>query len=380
MSGLLRVKLRRDLRASWSRLTLMVIAIAISLTVFGGVVLARAASTRETRDAYTSTEPASATILLDEPVSTEQMADIVEQVRSLPGVIEATGRTQFSSAVVVNGMPRGMPMQLFAATPDDAMRMVRFEITGATWPPSPNEIFVARDALAVLGISVGDTLGVETPSGETIELTVAGTVYDPSLSPAAQEQTGRAYISTAALAASGRPVELDQLKLQVAEPGQTTPSENRQAIIPVARNVGDWLRSEYGLSVREIQVPPPYKHPHQWQVDSLLVALLAGGLAALLLSTILVANMLNNLFSQQIPQIGIMKAVGARSGRIARQYIAMTIVVAVAATALAVPAATYIGRSAADYFLGSSASTRQTWPLRGGLTRSSSPSDSGSHH
>ena len=44
------------------------------------------------------------------------------------------------------------------------------------------------------------------------------------------------------------------------------------------------------------------------------LSLLAGGAAALLLSTILVANMLNNLFTQQIPQIGIMKAVGARSG------------------------------------------------------------------
>lgn len=350
MSGLLRVKLRRDLRASWSRLALMVIAIAISLTVFGGVVLARAVSTRETRDAYTSTEPASATLLLDEPVGTQQMAGVVEEVRSVPGVTAATGRTQFSSEVAVNGLPRGLPLQLFVATPDDPMAMVRFEITGGAWPPSPDEIFIARDALAVLGISIGDTVGIETPSGEPVELTVAGTVYDPSLSPAAQEQTGRAYVSTEALAPPGE-AELDQLKIQVTEPGEATPTGDRDAIIAVARQVGQWLSSEYGLSVREIQVPPPYEHPHQWQVDSLLVALLAGGLAALLLSTILVANMLSNLFSRQIPQIGIMKAIGARSGRIAGQYVTMTIVVAVAATALAIPAATSIGRAAAGYFL-----------------------------
>ena len=39
-----------------------------------------------------------------------------------------------------------------------------------------------------------------------------------------------------------------------------------------------------------------------------------GARAAVLLSAILVANMLNGVFTQQIPQIGIMKAIGARSG------------------------------------------------------------------
>jgi putative ABC transport system permease protein len=40
VSGLLTVKLRRDLRGSWSRFALMVVAIAVSLTVFGGVLYA----------------------------------------------------------------------------------------------------------------------------------------------------------------------------------------------------------------------------------------------------------------------------------------------------------------------------------------------------
>ncbi|TMR17358.1 ABC transporter permease, partial [Nonomuraea turkmeniaca] len=92
----------------------------------------------------------------------------------------------------------------------------------------------------------------------------------------------------------------------------------------------------------------PYAHPHQWQADVLLLSLMAGGAAALLLSTILVATMLNNLFTQQIPQIGIMKAIGASSGRIARLYLAMILLVAAAATALALVPATLIGR----YLLG----------------------------
>ncbi|MDQ4102760.1 MAG: ABC transporter permease, partial [Actinomycetota bacterium] len=135
-------------------------------------------------------------------------------------------------------------------------------------------------------------------------------------------------------------------------PGQAKPSRDRDAIVALASDVGEWLRREHGLAIREIQVPEPYKHPHQWQADALLLSLLAGGAAALLLSTILVANMLNNLFTQQIPQIGIMKAMGARSGNIGRLYLAMTLFVAAAATLLALAPSILLGRLAVGNFLG----------------------------
>jgi putative ABC transport system permease protein len=351
-TSLLNVKLRRDLRASWSRFALMVIAIAVSLTVFGGVFLARGVTARETRNAYLSTEPASATILLEEPIGAEQMADLAAEVRRWPGVIEATGRTQFNSDVEVNGRPRFFPLQVFVVAPDDPMRIANFEIEQDSWPPSPDEIFVDGDTLALVGMAIGDTVTIETPSGEPRQLGVAATVDDPSLSPSPQEQTGRGYLSSASLVSSGAQPVFDQLKLLVADPGETTPSRDRDAIVAVADDIGHWLQRDQGLAVREIQVPPPYEHPHQWQADTLTIALLIGGAAALLLSTILVANMLNTLFTQQIPQIGIMKAIGARSGRITRQYLAMTLAVAAAATLIALGPAILIGRAGADLFVG----------------------------
>jgi putative ABC transport system permease protein len=353
VSGPLAVKLRRDLRASWSRFALMVVAVAVSLTVFGGVLAAWATMGRESSRAYMATEPASATILLDRPIDAERMAAIAAQARQRPGVIEAAGRTQFTGDVQVNGRLREIPLQVFVATPDDPMRMAKFDTQQqGSWPPSPGEIFIGEDSLGLLEVAVGDTVTVQTPGGERVRLRVAGTVYDPSLSPAPQEQTSRGYLSTASLPTSGgRPV-LDQLKLQVADPGRTTPSRDRDAVVAVAGEVGTWLQRERGLAVREIQVPEPYAHPHQWQADALLLSLLAGGAAALLLSTILVANMLNNLFTQQIPQIGIMKAIGARSVRIGRLYVAMTLLVAAAATLLALGPAILLGRGLAGQAFG----------------------------
>ncbi|MDQ3717018.1 MAG: FtsX-like permease family protein [Actinomycetota bacterium] len=352
MTSLLSVKLGRDLRASWSRFLLMVLAIAISLTTFAAVLFAWAAAGRETSGAYASTEPASATYLLDEAIDAEQMARIAAEVGRQPGVIEAIGRTQFISEVEVDGQLLEIPLQVFVAAPDDPMRMVMFFMQERSWPPSAGEIFLGGDSMSLLGVSVGDTITIQAPNGEPLRLRIADTVYDPSLSPAPQEQTGRAYLSSAALATSAGPAAFDQLKIQVAAQGAQTPSRDRGAIVAVSGDVGAWLEREYGLAIREIQVPKPYAHPHQWQADALLLSLLAGGAAALVLSTMLVANMLNNLFTQQIPQIGIMKAIGARSGRIARLYLAMTLLVAGAATLLALAPAILLGRVAVGNFLG----------------------------
>jgi putative ABC transport system permease protein len=352
VSSLLTVKLRRDLRATWSRYLLMVVAIAVSLTVFGGVLSAWAVMSRETSRAYLGTEPASATILLDQAIDAGQMAAIAAEARTRPGVIEATGRTQFTSEVGVNGAVRDIPLQVFVAAPDDAMRMAKFEVQQGSWPPSAGEVFLGRDSLRLLDAAVGDTVTVTPPGGEPVRLRVAGVVYDPSLAPAPQEQAGHSYLSTASLAETGNQPVLDQLKIQVAGSGQARPSRDRDAVVAVASDVGAWLQRERGLAIREIQVPEPYAHPHQWQADALLLSLLTGGGIALLLATILVANMLNGLFTQQIPQIGIMKAIGARSGHIGRLYLAMTLLVAVAATLLALAPAIGIGRVLAHQIFG----------------------------
>jgi putative ABC transport system permease protein len=352
MSSLMALKLRRDLRASWSRFVLMVVAIAISLTVFGAVLLAWGTVGRETSNAYMGTEPASATIVLDRPIDAEEMAAIAAQARRRPGVIQATGRTQFDSDIQVNDEPRDIPLQVFVAAPDDPMRMATFQIRQSSWPPSAGELLITQDSLSLLGVAVGDQVVVTPPGGRPVRLRVADTVYDPSLAPSPQEQKGHGYLSTAALATSGAAARLDQLKLQVADPGQTTPSRDRDRVVAVAGDVGRWLQQDYGLTIREIQVPPPYAHPHQWQSDTALISLLAGGVAALLLATILVANMLNNLFTQQIPQIGIMKAIGARSGRIGRLYLTMTLLVAAAATPLALGPAVLLGRAGSSMLLG----------------------------
>jgi putative ABC transport system permease protein len=352
VSSLLAVKLRRDLRATWPRIVMMVVAVAVSLTVFSTVLYAWSAISRETEQAYLSTEPASATIRFAPAVDAGEMALVAAEARTRPGVVEAIGRTQFTSDVEVNGQPREIPLQVFVAAADDPLRMASFEVQHGSWPPAAGEILIRRDSLDLLEVAVGDTLAVQAPGGDTARLRVVGTVYDPSLAPAPQQQTGQGYLSTASLAVLGEPDVFDQLKVQIGDPGQAESSRDRDAIVAAAGDLGGWLQTEHGLAIQEIQVPKPYAHPHQGQADALLSALLVGAGAALLLATILVANMLNGLFTQQIPQIGIMKAIGGSSARIGRLYLAMILTVAGAATLLALGPGILLARAFAPNVLG----------------------------
>jgi hypothetical protein len=103
VTGLLRVKLRRDLREAWPQLLMMVSAMAVSLTVFGATLFAWSVCGRETTGAYASTEPASATLVLEPGVEAARMAALVDEVARRPGVLRAAGRAQFDSEVWVDG-------------------------------------------------------------------------------------------------------------------------------------------------------------------------------------------------------------------------------------------------------------------------------------
>src|SRR5262249_44359183 len=338
MTRLLFVKLLRDLRGTWARIVLMILALSITVVMFSAVLYIWGISAREMPRDYLSTNPASATLVLEQGVDPRQMAAIAADTRTQPGIIDATLRAQFKVLLQAeDGGWSPYPLQIFVAAPDDPMRMETFTVEQGSWPPAAGEILLDRGSLDLLKKGIGDTIVVQAPNGEAASLRISGVVHNAGITPAFQEQTGHAFMSAASLPGLGIPITLNALKIQVAEePGLTTPSRDRDVIVARARDLALWLQQSYGLAVDEIQVPAPYTHPHQGQMDSLMLGLLAFGVAGLLLRAILVATMLNGLFTQHIPQIGIMKAIGARSGRVLQLYLLMTLLIAATSTALAI--------------------------------------------
>ena len=132
MTGLLWLKLRNDLHATWPRMVLMVVAISVSLVVFSAVLYTRGITAREISRAYLGTNPASATVVLDRDLDAAQMAQIAAEARTRPGIIDATARAQFTTQLQdANGRWQANPLQIFVFAPEDPLRIARLQIEKA---------------------------------------------------------------------------------------------------------------------------------------------------------------------------------------------------------------------------------------------------------
>src|SRR5215207_122433 len=353
MTPRLFIKLFRDIQTTWERMVMMVLAISVSLIVFSAMWYARTLVISNTTSGYLSTNPASARITLEPGIMPEKTDEFITTAKAEPGVIDASLRlvTNVKLQKETGGLKS---LQLFVAATDDPMRIATFKIEqGEGWPPPADSILIERSTLVSLNLNIGDKVGVIGFDGKPVEINVTGSVHDQSLALAGQT-AGVGYIQANTLSLLGKPPGLNQLVIIVADgPAQEVPSRDREAIVRTALSLVDRLKATQGIVIKQVAVPTPYEHPHQAISSTVLSALSVFGLLSLVLSSILIATMLNSLLTQQIPQIGMMKAIGARSSRILQLYLIMVLAVSVLATVLAFVPGLLLGRTIAQIVLSS---------------------------
>jgi putative ABC transport system permease protein len=353
MTPRLYIKLLRDIQTAWERMVMMVVAISASLIVFSGMLYARTLVLSNTTSGYMSTNPASARITLEPAVMPGKTDEFIAAAKAESNVIDATMR-QVTNVKLQKESGGLKSLQLFVAAAADPMRMATFKIEqGAGWPPQPGSILLERSTIESLKLKVGDTVDILGFDGKRRQLTITGSVYDQSLALAGQT-AGVGYIQSDTLPLLGKPPALDQLLITVADqPGLEVQSRDRDTIVRTALSLVNRLKARPGITIEQVAVPTPYEHPHQAISYTLLSTLTAFGLLSLLLSSILIATMFHGLLIQQIPQIGVMKAIGARSSRILQLYTIMVLLVSVLATALAFVPGMILGRTLAQAMLSS---------------------------
>ncbi|MEW6182154.1 MAG: FtsX-like permease family protein [Bacillota bacterium] len=320
-----------------TRTILVMIAMIIGVTGVGAVLNARAILSREMDVNYMRTNPASATLWV-EGIDDET----VRKVKSMPGILDAeAGRTIAGRVRSDDGDEKKIVM--FVVENFSDMRIGTFEPEDGKRPPEKGDILVERAAMQVINAKTGDKLDIKLPGGPYTEWKLAGTVHAPALPPAWMEDEVFSFITLETYQQLGGDNGFNELKFVV--------SENRMDKTYVQRvtyKLKDWLEQN-GKKVWRIEIPEPGKHPHATQMQTLLFLLGAFGIIALILSAVIVANVISALLSQQIRQIGMMKAVGAKSGQIAAIYLSFVIILGIAAIALAVPAAVLAGRAYSSF-------------------------------
>ncbi len=314
-----------DLRSNYSKNLMLALAIAVGIFGIGSILGAYKVINREMAVNYLSTEPASATIEFEGRISN----GLLDSIRSFPGIKKAERRATITARMKVD--ERWYPILLFVIDDFSKMEISKFLPVSGSQNPDYQSMLVERSALPVMHAKEGDEITIRTPHGQAQQLKIVGQVHDPGLAPAWQEQAGYSYISLEALHRLGEKQNFDLLRLQVSDHEYSAGEITKKAEL-----VADLLKAK-GITVHEIQVPPPAKHPHQSQMNAVLTIFAVFCFMILLLGSILVATSMATLMVKQIRQIGVMKTIGGNSYQIASLYFLMLLVICLIALTVSIP-------------------------------------------
>lgn len=322
MQGL---KLLRDFRASLGRSVTLILVLALGTTVFSASFGAYGVLSREIRQAYVETVPASAT--LEVPgVSRE----VVERVQTRADIAAATRRGTLHARFRTAPDQAWGNALVFVADDFTQLPMANLRHQRGASSPGADTVLIERSALPLLGGDVGESFELSLPGGNTQVVSISGVVHEAALAPANTHASLYLYASPELARALGAATVFDELRIVVAEG-----ADDARSIEHTVQALARWL-AEQGLGqVHEVRIPPPGRHPHQSQMTAVLVLLVIFAGLVFIMSVLLAAAMLTSLLARQVREIGVLKTLGATRAMLTRGYLTAMALLAVVSVSLA---------------------------------------------
>lgn len=324
-----------DLWSNKARTILVVLSIFIGVFAVGAITGSNTILTRELQASYIATKPAHATIWVP---SEDNLDDkMVAVIRHMEGVEEADARRSITMLVQVK--PGEWKDFRIMAIPDyDDIRIDNIRLLRGAWPPPDKEVLIERSGLegnVLLGADIGDPIVVERPDGKRRTLHIAGVVHDLSEFSTEMTNTFYAYGTMETIEWLSGERAYNQLTIRVA--GDEHPP-SREYVEQVADRVYEKIQKS-GRNPSFPHIPTLEEHPLAESIGTLSLLMGALGVMSLFLSGFLVTNTISALMAQQLKQIGIMKAIGARASQIVVMYMILVFCFGVIALALSIPLA-----------------------------------------
>ena len=336
------IKVARDVWSNKTRTMLVVMSIAVGVFAVGTTLTIQELLSREMDRNWQASSPASMSVSIG-----GFQQDFVNSIRQMPEVADAEGRSDTFARARLLGTEKFQYIQMYALNNFNDLHLntiQKADVLPTDWPPAKREVILGTNSLAFLGVKVGDMLEVQNWNGKKYALRVAGTAYsaDEGGGPFIGAATGYVTFDTWEWLDHAR--EFDSLLVSVAER-----KTDRDYIQEVGDTIRDRVRRD-GKAFRSVRVPQePGKHPASQSVNGIVALMIALGVASLIMSGFLVINTVSAVLAQHVRQIGMMKAVGARSGQLGRMYFGMVLAFGFLSLFVAVPLGILGGRYFVKY-------------------------------
>ncbi len=237
-----------------------------------------------------------------------------------------------------------IPLWLFGVADFNQVEVANFFHEDGQKIPAPGSMLVERNGLLISNISLDSEPQVRIRNQRT-SIPVSGICFDPSLAPATQDAFIYAFVDqdsytriTGLNAQSRVIVRLNDV--------------NSIADVRAKANLIVADLNATGITLDQVRIPKFNEHPHQWQLDTLMLLIGSIGLLAFLMAAVLVSQLIKSIISRHVRQIGILKAVGATKQDIFYIYILMLLILGFISGIIAIPLASVTGFAYAYFVAG----------------------------
>lgn len=335
------VILRKSLREMTERLNstlVAILALTIGLWGVGTLLVSLHIMTNDLSENYSQTEPIHISIKSKD----FNKLDIGE-LRQSSDVKAAEIRDKSILRVEVHP-DEWLNLWLYSVEDFRQLSLGKIYSQKGSFPPSDGTILIERNNLLVSNFKVGSVARVQS-DGNVIETKISGIVFDPAQAPSTQDAIIYGYTSKKNYALlSGR--DAGQ-RLIIRFTNVATKQDVKDKFEVLSAKF-----SSLGINIDSFEIPIFEEHPHQFQLNTLLNLNGSIGLLAFIMAMVLLSQLMSSIFTQQVRQIGIMKAIGATRTHILKSYIAYIITMSFFSILIGLPLAIMTGKAYASFVAG----------------------------
>jgi putative ABC transport system permease protein len=326
--GVIRYKIWSDLWANKGRTLQVVLIIAMGAFAIGLIIATRMLVIGGMEDMWRACSPAMIVLWTNPSVDD----DTIMALKKIEGLEEVEGYTSVSIEWRLNPDDKWLPATLIARDDYKNQHYTKVNLLSGEWPQK--KVFaVGQGGDIAFGIEEGGQVTIRVDDREHL-VEIGGVIYDPVAFPPSFGGPAQFFTTRDRIDYLTGNRDFNRILAGTSE-------YDEAVVTDLASQMQDKLEKQGvdsgGASPMGGRTSDPDEHFFQEPLDGIFFLMGIMAVLALILGLFLVYNTINAILTQQIDQIGVMKAIGARTGQILRLYLTTVFIYGFLALLIAVP-------------------------------------------
>lgn len=340
--GVIFYKIWYDIWKNKGRTAQVVLIIAMGAAALGMIISTRSLVVPAMQDGWQSINPAMITLGMYPSIDDDELAAL----KNIDGIVDVEGYSTTTIEWKINPDDEWQQAGLLARADYDNQKYTKLELIDGDWPQD-KWFAVEQGHEAFFKIPQSRQVYIRVNDREKL-ITFNGTIYNQFVQPVQFGGNAQFYVTRDYFEDLTGDRDFNNLFAGAAE-------WDKEIVTGYADDLQDKLDKIGVESYTNFtdRVMDPNKHFFQDSMDGLFYLLGVMGALALILGLLLVYNTINAIISQQIDQIGIMKAIGAQTGNVLGIYLLTILIYGMLALLLALPLTTFGGWTITSWLVGS---------------------------